>query len=251
MPTDALPPPRRPLVERALLLAVLLTYAMGGYYLIGLATDPARGASLRTPLDDAIPFSPLWMYVYAWVYTSMALPIFVIRCPRLFRRVAVAYVACLTLSMIVWALFPVSAHTLRPDVSGLPIDSFHHWGIRFNYSLDPPTNLFPSLHLSIAVLSGLAAWKARPAYGWIALSLAALIGYAICAVKQHYALDGLAGAALAAGLYWRLVHPYRPPAEEPEPGLAYPWWSFGMYLAFHASVYGGLFMAYKLGVRTW
>jgi len=111
------------------------------------------------------------------------------------------------------------------------------------YRLDPPFNLFPSLHLSIAALSSLTAWKARRSYGAAAFVGVALIGASICTVKQHFVLDGFGGVALAALVHAFVLHPYRPmPGTDP----AYGWRGPAAYAALLAALYAGIYAGFRL-----
>ncbi len=236
--------------EKMVLLAALFVWTFGGYYAVGLTVDPASARTLHTPLDAAIPFSPVFMYGYEAVYTALLFPLFVVRCQRLFRRVALAYLAVATASTLVWIAFPVSAAALRGDVTTLDLSVFHQWGLRVNYAFDPPVNCFPSLHQAIAVLAALVAWKARPLFGALGLAGAAVVFVSICAVKQHYVLDGVAGTLLAVVVYLALVHGYDRAAGPPE-RVAYTWRGPALYAVVHASVLLALLVAFSLGLRPW
>jgi membrane-associated phospholipid phosphatase len=247
--------PARPLLEhrpgeKALLVLVLFVLTFGGYYAVGEGGDPAHAATLATPLDRAIPLVPAAMYLYAWVYTVMLYPAFVVRCPYLFRRVALAYAVVVAVSLVTWVAFPVTSLTLRPPLASLPQASFDEWGLKLNYTLDPPFNCFPSLHLSIATLAALAAARARRAWGGLAAPIALGIAVAIVAVKQHWVLDGVAGALLGAAVYAVVVHPARTvgrPAEE----LAYDWRGPAAYFTFHCAAYGVMYALFRAGWQPW
>jgi membrane-associated phospholipid phosphatase len=223
---------------------------MGGYYAIGLTTDPQSARSLGTAVDAAIPFVPITIYLYAWVYTAMLYPLFTVRSIRLFRRVVLAYSLVLVVSLVTFRLFPVTSLGFRPDPRLLQDRDFHDWGVRLNFSLDPPFNLFPSLHLSIATLVALTAWKARPAYGALATLMAIGIAIAVLTLKQHYVVDGLAGIALGSASYAVLVRPLRAGNVETEP-LAYGWAGPTSYFGFHLLVILSLYILYRAGVRPW
>ena len=87
-------------LERLALAAVLLTFAFGGYFWIGLSVDPAEAASLATPLDAHIPFVPAMLPVYAVVYLMILLPIFLVESPALFRRIVVAYLVMVAICLL-------------------------------------------------------------------------------------------------------------------------------------------------------
>jgi hypothetical protein len=241
----------RPESREKLVVALLLLTVWGsGYYAIALTTDPRAARQLGTPLDAAIPFLPSTIYLYAWVYTAMLYPLFTVRCIRLFRRIAIAYALVLAISLGTFRLFPVTSLGFRPDLRFLQDHSFQEWGVRLNFFLDPPFNLFPSLHLSIATLVAFAVWKARPAYGVIAALIACGIGVGVLALKQHYLVDGLAGIALGTASYRMLVHPL-PLDDPPTRALAYGWLGPGSYLVLHILMIVGLYILYCAGVRPW
>jgi hypothetical protein len=236
--------------ETALLCLGVLLFTFGGYYAVGLTTDVTRARSLETALDRQIPFLAWTIYLYAWVYTAMFYPVFVVRCPYLFRRVALAYVVVAAISMACWVAWPVTSAALRPDITALPTDVFHVWGLRLNYTLDPPTNLFPSLHLSVATLACLAAGTARREAGLLLVPVVAAIAVAICTVKQHFVADGVAGVALGIAVWLALVRPARLHGR-PTDQVAHPLPYAAGYYAFHACVYGAIFIAYRAGLRVW
>ncbi len=230
-------------------LALLLTAAaMSTFWLVGYRVDPAEAAVLRTPLDDAIPFWPWTVYLYSWVYTSMLYPLFVIRCRRLFRRVLGAYAVAIAVTLATFALFPVTSLQFRPDPTSIDTSTFHGWGVRLTYFVDPPTNLFPSLHLTAALLSMLGAWKARRLWGMLAIPIALAVAISICTMKQHYIVDGLASLVVAGGAYGLFIRPYRP---EPGARVAHGWPGPLAYFVFHGLVYLALFIAYRAGFAPW
>ncbi len=241
--------PSRPL-EKAWLVALLWVWTFGGYYAVGLAGPPGAGAALYTPIDGAIPFAPAFMYGYEAVYTALLYPLFTVRCQRLFRRVALGYFAVATACVAVWLAFPVSAASLRGDVTTLDMTVFHEWGVRTNYALDPPLNCFPSLHQAIAVLAALCAYKARPLFGLLGLGGASVVFVSICAVKQHYFLDGVAGTVLAVAVYLTLLHGYDREAG-PAARVAYTWRGPACYLALHLTVVAAFWAVFLAGVQPW
>jgi hypothetical protein len=236
--------------EKLALVGLLLIVWGPGYYAIALTTDPRAARSLGTALDAAIPFVPVTVYLYSWVYTAMLYPLFTVRCIRLFRRVAMAYCLVIAISLVAFRLFPVTSIGFRPDPRLLQDDNFHEWGVRLNFFLDPPFNLFPSLHLSIATLVALTAWKVRPAYGAMATLMASGIALAVLTLKQHYLVDGVAGITLGAASYGVLVHPLRVSNSRAD-RLAYGWGGPTGYLGFHILVILGLYVLYRSGVRPW
>ena len=236
--------------EKLELTILLLAVWASGYYAIAFTTDPTSARSLATPLDALIPFLPATVYLYSWVYTAMLYPLFTVRSIRLFRRIALAYFLVLAVSLASFRLLPVTSLGFRPDPGLLQDHSFTEWGVRLNFFLDPPFNLFPSLHLSIATLVALAAWKARPVYGAMATFLAGGIAVAVLTLKQHYLVDGIAGIALGTVSYGAFVHPM-PGGAFPRDRVAYGWVGPLSYFALHTLLIVGLYVLYRAGLRPW
>ena len=218
------------------------------FALIGFNVDPSRARVLRTQVDDLIPFWPWSVFAYSWVYTSMLYPLFVVRCPRLFKRSVLAYALVAFVSLLFFALFPVTSLGLRPGVTGLDASVFCNWGVRLTFFVDPPTNLYPSMHLSMASIAMLAAWKARPLFGVLALPVVLGIALSICTMKQHYILDGVSALALVAVVYDLVLGPYDA-REVPLEDRSFSWRGPLGYLVFHCMVYLGLYLAFRAGVR--
>jgi hypothetical protein len=94
----------------------------------------------------------------------------------------------------------VSAET---DVSATPAILWHA------YSTDTATmgagiSAFPSLHLSMATLFFLAAWRMDRRFGLVMLAFLAFVQVASVHLGWHYAIDGYASIALTLGL-WKVV----------------------------------------------
>lgn len=231
--------------ERALWVGLLATFFFAGYFGIGYGVDPARAGSLRTAFDDAVPFVPEAVFAYVSVYAGLLLPLFTVRCPRLFRRVALSYAAVIGIALMCFAAFPVGAASLRPVLPRRPEEGFALWGVRLLYAIDPPTNLFPSIHLAIPTLAALAAWEARRVYGIFAWVLAAVVAVSICVLKQHYVVDGLAGFALAIAVWAALIRPQRGSFTIPR---AWGWRGPLAYLGLMALGYLVAWLAYRSGL---
>lgn len=234
---------RRPAAARAALTIGVLAFFVVGYFGIGLTADPSRALELETALDQRIPFIAGSVWVYLWVFPASLLPLFLVRCPELFRRTLLAYGLAIALSLILFVAMPVTSTRLRADRDALDPSRVSPWAVSVLYRADPPFNLFPSLHLSIATLAALSAGKARRHYGWAAAVGVALIGVSICTVKQHFVLDGLGGLALAALVYVAVLRPYAPPlGTDP----AYGWRGPAAYAVVLIALYAGIYAGFRL-----
>jgi membrane-associated phospholipid phosphatase len=234
--------------ERALLTLLLLSFFAGGYFAVAFASGSARARALPLALDGRIPFVPESVCVYVLVYSAALSPLFLVRCRRLFRRTALAFALAIALALPWFLLWPVTSVGLRPPFEMLDPSRFVEWGVMLLYTWDPPVNLFPSLHVALAALAGLAAWKAQPTAGAVALPTVLMISVSVCTVKQHFVVDVLAGAALALALYAAVLRPYRPVGNAP---TAYSWRGPVGFLALQAAVFLVAFVAFRSGFAPW
>lgn len=232
------------LAERTVLTVSLIVFFIAGYFGIGLSRTPDQARELKILLDDKIPFIARSVWIYLLIFPSALIPLFVVRCQRLFRRTAVAYAAAISFSLICFAVFPVTSARLRVDQASLDLTGASDWAVATLYSIDPPYNLFPSLHLAIAVLAAFAAWKAARVYGAATFVTLVFIGVSVCTVKQHVVLDAIGGIALGALVAAPLLRPYRPDAGV-EP--AYSWRGLLLYVVFLVLVYTGFYLIYLIG----
>jgi hypothetical protein len=182
---------------------------VAGYFAVGRAVDPARARELSTALDRKIPFVARTVWIYLAVFPASLFPLFVVRGRALFRRTIAAYAAVIVVSLAAFVLVPVTSVGLREDAARLDLHRFSTWAVATLYRIDPPVNLFPSLHLSIAALASLSAWKASRTFGAAGFAGVAAIAASICTVKQHFIADGAGGLALAGVAYAAILraHP--------------------------------------------
>jgi membrane-associated phospholipid phosphatase len=234
--------------ERAVLTLLLLSFFAGGYFAVASAPNSANARTLAFALDGRIPFVPESVFVYVLVYSAALSPLFLVRCRRLFRRTALAFAVAIGLALPCFLLWPVTSMGLRPPLETLDPARFVEWGVMLLYTWDPPLNLFPSLHIALAVLAGLAAWKAQPAAGAVALPAVLMIAVSVCTVKQHFLVDVLAGTALALAIYTAVLRPYRAVGAAP---TAYSWRGPVGFLALQVAVFLGAFVAFRNGFAPW
>jgi membrane-associated phospholipid phosphatase len=243
-----LPPDRFSLREHAAwALAVPLAFA-AGYFGIATRFDAARATTLLTPLDAAIPFVPQAIFVYVVVYPLALYPLFVIRSLELLRRTICAYAIVMVVSLGCYVLLPVTAAELRSGVGVLDPTRFDTWGVKLLFTLDPPSNLFPSLHVAMATLAGLAALRAHRGYGVLALVAVAGIAVATVLVRQHFLLDVAAGMGLAIAAHAAVIRPLRlPSAARP----SFTWRGPAAWVVLVAAVYLSAYALFRLGAPVW
>lgn len=211
---------------------------------------PAPGRTLHVPaiaLDGTIPLLPSWSLAYGTLYAFLiALPIFVVREDEHLRRTIRAYLAVWTTAYVCFIVYP----TVAPRPVSVDGHGFGAWGLRLLYDMDPPYNCFPSLHVAHSFVSALTCVRVHRGVGFAALAAAFLVALSTLFSKQHYVLDVVAGASIAA-LYFAIFVGARPLVRVPDldrqaaPILA------GLLLACSFLGLAGYWIAYRLLDGSW
>jgi membrane-associated phospholipid phosphatase len=165
------------------------------YFFVG-ARPHTSLAGLHTRMDDAIPFIPSTVVVYLSAFLAVFQPVVFVRPIELFRRTAIAYALAIALSITVFLAIPMSADSLRINATSLDTSRLFPWLVARLYALDPPTNLFPSLHVSLTLLAAVSVWMTSRRAGMVAACWALCIALSACTVKQHFVVDVVGGAAV-------------------------------------------------------
>lgn len=196
-----------------------------GYFTAGVWLHPAPIFSPSTALDAAIPFAGLavWPYLFGMVWIAM--PALLLRSPALFRHTACSYALLIAFSILCFVLLPAEAPELRRQASGAGLDPLTAWALQRLHAIDPPHNLLPSLHVSLAALATCALTRSDARWRVPATLALAMIMAAVCLSKQHTLADAVAGL-MAAWLCDRVVRrlnpaprlpPHPPPRLPPSP----------------------------------
>lgn len=163
-----------------------------------------------TALDHAIGFNPLALGPYLSLWFYIGLPVVL----QASLRHAIVYGAwAAALCLVGLACFYFVPTAIPPLLQGLDVAA--HAGFSMLQGVDAAGNACPSLHVATALFSawwvdwllrdlGAPAWPRALNGVWLVL-----ICYSTLAVKQHVALDVLAGLVLggtfaAASLRWRV-----------------------------------------------
>jgi len=165
------------------------------YFGIGHAHLARSTELLRTPLDDAIPF----LHWTSWFYLPIYAAIFVIcivgfRSRRLYKR---ALMAVLVVAVVGAAGHILIAAEYPRPVLHPPYGSLSTWFMAFVQSIDPPGNVFPSLHVAQTSTLAFLLHRDRPRLGTVTIVMAALLALSTLTTKQHFIADVISGYALA------------------------------------------------------
>jgi membrane-associated phospholipid phosphatase len=165
------------------------------YFGIGHTHFARSTEILRTRLDDAIPFWP-WT---SWCYLPFYAAVFIIavagiRRKQLFNRAVQAVLIVMTLGaaghIFVGAEYPRPVlHPPYPDLSHAFLASVQR--------IDPPGNVFPSLHVAHTTMLALILRADRRRLGNITLLMATLLALSTLTTKQHFLADVVSGYILA------------------------------------------------------
>jgi hypothetical protein len=161
-----------------------------------------------TWLDQAIEFHPeaLLLYVSLWIYVP--LPPALLANRRELASYGLASLALAVVGLVIFLFWPTA-------VPRFEIDWAQHAAFTMLKSADLAGNACPSLHVAFAVFTGI--WLDRllrqMGFGRVARALNGLwclgIVWSTIAVRQHVAIDALAGAVLgaaAAALHLVILH---------------------------------------------
>ena len=167
-----------------------LVYFGIGHLHLGRSTE-----LLRTRLDDALPFWP-WT---AWCYLPFYAGVFVMaiagfRRRTIFNRAVLAVLVVMTIGALghvfVGAEYPRPILSPPyPDISAAFLASVQH--------IDPPGNVFPSLHVAHTTMLALLLTRDRPRLGLVTLAMATALAVSTLTTKQHFIADVVSGYLLA------------------------------------------------------
>ena len=182
-------------------LSIAVVLIVGGYqfYFLPQRRPLKDSAQFSTILDDKIQFTPQWVWIYSGLYYPVILSlILTIGSFEQFNLTAFNFLILLVVQLVFFFIFPVKTPPEWRD--------YEHDGslsakfLRFVHGYDAPSNCFPSMHVSVAMLTALhLSNNLEPTLGsWVAIFFLFPILIALSALftKQHYFVDLPAGAML-------------------------------------------------------
>ncbi len=193
---------------------VLLT----GYFFIGY-TVPSDAVRIALPIDHQIPFIPITSWYYL-PFFPVALLVALIAMPTpedLHSALkAMTLAGCINFTFFIFMPtayprppmegFGVLAAAVPYPVLEIPGDIYSRAFMGFIHWFDPPSCTFPSGHVTFPVCLGLGLWRSRPRIAHFLLLGSALFWVSTWTTKQHFVVDGIAGAFtgwLGYRLFWK------------------------------------------------
>ncbi len=184
-----------------LTLSIFLIVGVYQFYFWCQRHHLAQPRELKLPADDWIPYRPHWVWIYSCLYYPVILYInWVIESPSQFTRIATSYLLLLGFQMVFFLIFPV----VTPE-SWRAVNQRRSLSERFLslvQRFDASSNSFPSMHVSVAMLTALHLYSYLGP--WVT-TFPVLIALSCLFTKQHYLIDVPAGAALG----WVTFYAYR------------------------------------------
>ncbi len=189
----------------ALLLAGLinLCYLTIGHYV------PAKAYAhiVSTPLDNMVPFVPgtVWYYIFG-LYIPLLVAIWLIKDKDVFFRLCFSMLVGATVDFLFFLAIPIDYP--RPMISAageivgvLPYNVWQFSGdvisnkvVAFLYDMDAPSCTFPSSHITYAVCLALGFVHQSKKQSQVMWVVAFFLYVTTLTTKQHFVLDGVAGA---------------------------------------------------------
>ena len=161
------------------------------YFLTGRMVPENGRHLIWCQLDDYVPFLPVFAIPYVAWYAVQALTAWYCfkKDRKVFRKLVGYILFVYAVAISVYILYP-TAIDFRPEITGKDLFS---QSVGVIYRMDNPTNVFPSLHVLVAVGCAFAQCKAKKLGKPILCILWWLIALSICAstvlIKQHSVLD--------------------------------------------------------------
>jgi hypothetical protein len=165
------------------------------YQVLGRTELHRSTTLLSTAFDRAVPLLPWTTWFYEPVYAAtFIIAVIGFRSRFLYNRTLV----CVAANIVVSALFHwlVRAEYPRPTLP-VPAPDLSTAFLAFVYQIDPPGNVFPSLHVAHTFMITFLISLDRPRLGRVLLVMSILLALSTLTTKQHFVADVAAGLAMA------------------------------------------------------
>lgn len=199
-------------------LVYAAVYVVWFHFLERTVTRGPQFHVVHCAADEMIPFIPLFIipYLLWFAYVGAALVVLDYKDADEATHLGIFLACGMTICLMIFTFFPNGTDfriIANPDNG---ICSALTWLIQ---RIDPPTNVFPSIHVYNSMGVNDAIWRSRlfknyPVIRWGSLILMVLICFSTVFLKQHSLLD-VAGAMILAyfmdkAIYGKLLPAYVP-----------------------------------------
>lgn len=163
---------------------------------------------IKIKLDDLIPFNEWFVIPYfLWFfYIAVTIIYFFFASKEDYYKCTAFLFIGMTICLIIYTIWP-NGQNLRPDLSQLGRDNIAIHLVSKLYRADTATNVCPSIHVfnSIGACIAIHRSQSLKKHRWIqsiSTILTILISLSTMFLKQHSALDVIAGIILAVIMYF-------------------------------------------------
>jgi hypothetical protein len=178
-----------------LLMTVFVIFGMYQFYFWCQRQTLRPSICFDSRLDEALPFWPSWTWVYCSLYYPAIFYLnWVVKSPRHFNHMAMSFFLLLLFHMFFFLLIPVQTPGHWRLLAQGP--GWSRRLLRLVQTYDAPGNCFPSMHVSVAMLTAL---HARIHLGPAVYAFPTLVALSCLFTKQHYLIDLVVGAFLGWG----------------------------------------------------
>lgn len=149
-----------------------------------------------------------FMYLYGYVFLTLFpfLAYWVLEDPRPIREAIVAFAVNYGLGLVCYTLFiSYGPRNLIPDLVTPLLYTNYPQSQLLTSTVNANTNVFPSLHTSLSATVVLLAWRTRdtyPVWFYLSVPVATSVVVATMYLGIHWAIDVVAGLALALVAVW-------------------------------------------------
>jgi len=181
--------------ERFICTVVMYLFFCIAYLAANRFIDMRSCHNISTPVDEALPFMPYFIYPYSFIYVFSMLPSLVCENRSLYFRTVVGSGLLIIISAAIFVVFPVSI----PRSNDLPA-GFTGWVFSQLDWIDNPVCGFPSLHVGLTMLATFCVFRENRILGWFCVVVAMLTVLSTLLTKQHVLWDVAGGAVMAISI---------------------------------------------------
>lgn len=189
--------------KHALLVLYTPVYLLCFYYLEKTITTDFT--ALNSPIDDIIPFIPVFIipYLLWFVYIAASAIYFIFASQRDFVKLMSFLIIGMTAYLIICYVFPNGLYNFRPDnlVADNPFTKLVSW----LYRTDTSTNVFPSIHVYNSIGVHVAINKSDKVKSRFIKNASLMLCILICLstifLKQHALIDVIGGCVMGRIVY--------------------------------------------------
>ena len=193
--------------------AYAVFYLLGFFWLEHKVTNDYH--IIHMPLDDIIPFCEYFIVPYFLWFAFIAAALiyfgFFNKDLKEYYQLIFNLGIGMTLFLIISYIYP-NGQDLRPET--FVNDNVFTQMVQYLYSIDTPTNVFPSIHVYNSVAVGIAFMTCKrlqkhPVIRYSTVALAVSIVLATMFLKQHSVSDVCCALIMNLGSYMLLYHPHK------------------------------------------